>query len=246
MKILALETFARQFSIALLDTAQVVYAITSEEFADNLQPGTGDTSSLLVPMIESGLNNSGWKVKDLELIVLPVGPGSFTGLRVGVVTAKAFSYVNQTPLIGVNSLEVIAAATAAEARDFDSVSPKGELRIAINAQRQQLFCGRFDYLSPWQVKQVGETTIENRESWLDSLKDGDIVSGSGIKPLLESLEIIRSSRDVKVAHQTCWSPTAVDVGQVGRKYFEAGRKDDPWAMLPIYYRPSAAEEKAKE
>lgn len=246
LKILAMETCFREFSVALLDTSQIVYAVSASEFAKTRAPGSYGSSSLLIPMIETGLNRSGWKSKDLNLIVLPVGPGSFTGLRVGVVTAKAFSYVHQTPLIGVNSLEVIAAMTAAQSNLIGPESPPAELRIAINAQRQQLFCGRFLFQSPWQVKQLGETTIEDRTTWLDSLKTGDIVSGSGIRPLQAALVSICASRGVIVAPETCWTPTAVEVGDVGRRYFDAGRQDDPWTLLPIYYRPSAAEEKANQ
>ncbi len=246
MKILAMETFSKEFSIALLEEAQVIYAVSSEEFAKSRPPGTDGSTSLLVPMIESGFHQAGWHARDLDLIVLPVGPGSFTGLRVGVVTAKAFSFVHQTPLIGVNSLEVIAAKTAAEFQGLASDLPKREFRIAINAQRQQLFCGRFEFQAHWRLKQFGETTIEDRTAWLDSLKANDVVSGSGLKPLLDSLEQLRASRDVNIAPENCWSPTAVEVGHVGRQYFEAGRRDDPWAMLPVYYRPSAAEEKAKQ
>jgi tRNA threonylcarbamoyladenosine biosynthesis protein TsaB len=246
LKILAMETFSKEFSIALLDTSQVIYAVSADEFAQSRPPGSVGSSSILVPMIAAGLQTTGWNPRDLDLIVLPLGPGSFTGLRVGVVTAKAFSYVNRTPLIGVNSLEVIAAMTAAQFNlDQPDAAPL-ELRIAINAQRQQLFCGRFESQSPWHVNQIGETTIENRTNWLQSLSRGDIVSGSGLKPLLDSLDRVRTSRDVAVAPNHCWSPTAVEVGHVGRRYFEAGRKDDPWAMLPVYYRPSAAEEKARE
>lgn len=102
MKILALDTTAKTATVALCegtdDGVQLIAEYTLE---------TTEHSTVLLPMIESALGLTGGKV---ELYAVSVGPGSFTGVRIGVATVKGLAFADHTPTVGVSSLEAMARA----------------------------------------------------------------------------------------------------------------------------------------
>ena len=83
------------------------------------------------------------------------------------------------PVLGVNTLEVIAAQSAIGRTDGEQM-----IRPAINAQRQQLFCGEYRQANPWQMEEISPNEILDRDAWLASLTDGVVVTGAGIRPLI--------------------------------------------------------------
>ena len=101
MRILALETSLQGGSIALLEADQLAWQTDL--------PTDKRTAQTLVPAIREALENLGWSSRDVELVAVASGPGSFTGLRIGVTTAKVFAYAAGSQIIDLNTLEVIAA-----------------------------------------------------------------------------------------------------------------------------------------
>ena len=67
-----------------------------------------DHSENLVPMVKTLLDNLNLKVSDIDLYGVAIGPGSFTGLRIGIATVKAFAHVYNKPIVGVSTLEGLA------------------------------------------------------------------------------------------------------------------------------------------
>ncbi|OHB85019.1 MAG: tRNA (adenosine(37)-N6)-threonylcarbamoyltransferase complex dimerization subunit type 1 TsaB, partial [Planctomycetes bacterium RBG_16_64_12] len=105
MKVLALETTERVGSVAAMDDGNLLCEL-------KLCPKQRSAQSL-APGIKMLLERVGWQPTDVDLVATTVGPGSFTGLRVGVTTAKSFAYGVQADILGVDTLEVIAAAAPA-------------------------------------------------------------------------------------------------------------------------------------
>ena len=100
MKILALETSAVSASAALCEDETLI----AQTFSNS-----GLTHSrTLMPMVEGMLNNSGWQLSDVELVAVASGPGSFTGLRIGVAAAKGLGWAMEKPCCGVSTLEAMA------------------------------------------------------------------------------------------------------------------------------------------
>ena len=128
----------------------------------------------LAPGIESLLQQVGWEPADVNLVAVTSGPGSFTGLRVGVTTAKTFAYATGAQVLGINTLEAIAAGVG---HAHDRVS------VAIDAQRGEVSSAIY------RVSEDGPPIIETpealmtREAWLESL-DPPIAVAS---PLLQKL-----------------------------------------------------------
>lgn len=102
MKTLAIETSGSTLSIALAENGVVV----SEVFWN----AGHKHSDRLIPSIESLLAGNGWTYRDLEKIAVTTGPGSFTGIRVGMTCAKTLSQTLNIPLVGIDTLTVLEAA----------------------------------------------------------------------------------------------------------------------------------------
>lgn len=97
---LGIETSSAVSSVALMDTTKLVGELT-------VQAGLTH-SEQLVPHIELLMQQSGVAKSDIEGIAVSIGPGSFTGLRIGLGTAKALAYAWQVPLLGVMTMDVLA------------------------------------------------------------------------------------------------------------------------------------------
>jgi len=224
-RILAIETSGRHGSIATLtgepDSAKLLQqiALTSDQ----------RTAQSLAPALKSLLTHSGWTPAEIELVAVAIGPGSFTGLRIGVTTAKAFAYAVNAEAIGVNTLDVLARQAPPSAAPLWTV---------LDAQRQELFAARFITDRLGKLNADRETSIISQDRWLAGLQSGERVTGAALSRLASRLP-----DGVHVVSESLRQPMAHAVGHVAWDAYRAGRRDDFWKLAPQYYRASAAEEK---
>ncbi|REJ67255.1 MAG: tRNA (adenosine(37)-N6)-threonylcarbamoyltransferase complex dimerization subunit type 1 TsaB [Planctomycetota bacterium] len=226
MRILALETTERVGSLAVLHEGEPV--------AEARLPAEQRSAASFAVGIEQLLREVGWKTRDVQCVATCVGPGSFTGLRIGVTAAKTLAYATGAKVIGVNTLEVIALGVGQK-------TPR--LWTILDAFRGQVFAAQFSNeagpaepprtLVPTQIYEVAD--------WLNRLGPGDVVCG----PMLEKLHA-RLPAEVSASERDDWTPRAAWVGQRAWQRLAAGESDDLWQLVPNYYRASAAEEKATE
>ena len=193
-------------------------------------------SVMLAPMLQSMFKQQQIQARDLDLICLCNGPGMFTGLRVGVVTAKSLAYAGKADLVAVDALDAIAAQTFSALPEATGIN----LHVAINAQRQQLFAAQFRHLAPWRVEKHVPDQIVDQSQFVARLESGDFAAGAGLKPLIET--IAAAEPEVTITPPKTWELTAASVGQVGAAMYAAGHRDDYLKVEPLYFRPSAAEE----
>ncbi len=123
MRILAVETSSRRGSVALLEDQRLVASLEHE------QPNSH--AERLLPMVEQLLAEAGWPKSSLDRLGVGVGPGSFTGLRVGIALAEGLSVGLDRPLIGVGSLWAMAFGALAER--------PGTCCALLDARRDELF-----------------------------------------------------------------------------------------------------------
>lgn len=126
--ILALDTSAGRSSVALWQEGVLA------EAADEVD---GQQSRTLVPLVEQVLGKAGKTYEACDLVACAVGPGGFTSVRVGVAAARAIALVSAKPMVGVNSLEVLAFSSEIQ----------GDVVAVIDAHRQQFYAQRFRCLA---------------------------------------------------------------------------------------------------
>lgn len=219
--ILALETSGRRGGVAVLRGEKLL--------ANGEIPADARTAATLTPLIAEQLEQAHLTLQQINLTAVPSGPGSFTGLRVGVTTAKTLAYVLGCDVLGLNTLEVIAQQVPAE---VDAVW------AVLDAQRQQLFAARFERDPCGRMRPVESTAIIDNADWLARLRGGESVTGPGLRRLQDRL-----GSDVHVVDSQFWEPRAETVARLAKRHYDAGRRDDFWKLVPQYFRQSAAEEK---
>ncbi len=221
MRILALDTSETLGSVAALADGALL--------AEILLPREQGTARSLAPALATLLEQVGWKPRDVQLVAVTIGPGSFTGLRVGVMTAKAFAYSVEAEILGLDTLESIAEAAPPDIQT---------LCVASDAQRQEVVAGIFrrDATGLWTTVEAPHLTAA--DAWLAGLPPGSELAGSALGKLAGRLP-----EHVKALAPEYWRVRASAVGRLAARRYAAGQRDDLWLLAPRYYRRSAAEEK---
>jgi tRNA threonylcarbamoyladenosine biosynthesis protein TsaB len=220
MRILALETSGNSGSVAALEASQLVL--------EQPLPNGSRSAQSLTPGITALLAEVGWTVAQVDLIAVTQGPGSFTGLRIGITTAKTLAYAVGAQVIGVNTLEVIA---------WQVPATWPALWTVLDAQRGELFAARFVPGARDRWNAPAEVQVVDRDAWLDQLAAAEAVSG----PWLEC-SAVGMRPDVTIVDRQFWMPRADMVGRLGHAQFLAAGHDDLFQLSPRYFRRAAAED----
>ena len=184
----------------------------------------------LVIQIRDMFNRLGLRFSMLDAVAVSVGPGSFTGLRVGVVCAKTLAYATGCRLAAVDTLEAIAANSPPEVASVNVID---------DAQRGDIFVATYHRSSDVGWLRNAPPAIFRADAWLASLTEGEIVSGPGLANYCDS-----AGRIWRCLPETLWTPRARTVATIGALQIERGLSADCAALEPFYVRRSAAEEKA--
>jgi tRNA threonylcarbamoyladenosine biosynthesis protein TsaB len=182
----------------------------------------------LVLQIGILLREAGHRVRDLEAIAVSIGPGSFTGLRVGVVCAKTLAYATDCRLAAVDTLRAIAANSPA---DVDRV------HVMADALRGDAYVATYRFSGGvWSTEQP--PAIAAAEAWLADRRAGEVISGPGLAVYAQSVP--PACRQLPAEN---WTPRAPVIAQLGLLQLESGDVADVASVEPFYLRRSAAEER---
>lgn len=183
----------------------------------------------LIPSIHALLADAGLRACNLDGIAVGLGPGSYTGLRIGLTAAKTLAYALAKPLVTLDSLEIVARG-----------APHDVLQISVvaDAQRGDLFVADFERQEAGaHLQRSAFTRVESLESWQRGLHPGTFVIG----PALE-----RATFAVPPGAIRCQMPVNTPQGQpllqLANEAFLAGAFAEPWFLEPVYLRRSAAED----
>jgi tRNA threonylcarbamoyladenosine biosynthesis protein TsaB len=200
------------------------------------------SAQTLAPAMIEALSMASVAPKQVQLVATTIGPGSFTGLRVGVTTAKTFAYAVGADVLGISTLETIAQQSLAA----ELPGQVGEIQAILHAERKEVFVGRFaieregkEEAGAIQLRRLDVDRVLTGETWLAGLTSKVLVTGPGLKRWHDRLPSA-----IEVASDDVWQPRATTVGKMAWRDYRQGRRDDYWKISPIYLRPSYAEEKA--
>lgn len=229
MKTLAIDTSLAAGSVAALD---------GDRGAARPLGAAGEHARLVAAALAEAAAELGWRPRDAELVAVVRGPGSFTGLRVGVATAKGLAWATGARLVGVSGVEVVARLAHATAG-----WPEAPIHVAYDAGRGEVFATTAlpatTSPSGWNA---GPGRLVPHADWIDSLAPGALVAGPALD--LEACGPLLATRpDLRLAPPSARTPSAAAAGAVALFHAAAGSRDDPFTLVPDYVRPSYAEER---
>ncbi|MCC3359704.1 tRNA (adenosine(37)-N6)-threonylcarbamoyltransferase complex dimerization subunit type 1 TsaB [Bacillus sp. REN16] len=221
MKVLAIDTSNYVLGVALVDEAKVI-----GEVITNLPK---NHSVRVMPTIEHLMKECDIKPKELDRIVVAMGPGSYTGVRIGVTIAKTLAWSLQIPLAGVSSLEALAA----NGRYFN-----GFISPLFDARRGQVYTGLYQYEEE-NLNSIEEDKIILLSEWVEELKKKEtpvLFIGNDLVIHKEQIETDLGQL-AYVAPYTDWNPRPSELAELGLKKEPV----DVHTFVPNYIRLAEAE-----
>jgi tRNA threonylcarbamoyladenosine biosynthesis protein TsaB len=181
----------------------------------------------LAPAVHELLVGQGWQPGDVQAVVVGRGPGSYTGLRVGAMSAKAFAYATGAALLGIETFAVILAQASPDL-------PR--LAVLADAQQDKVYIQEFEHARP-----ASPLRILPFEAWLQAAPTPLWLTGPGLRKWGS-----HHAPGVTPLDPSLWDPRPESLLQLGLARFQRGERDDVWTLEPIDLRPSAAEEQWKK
>jgi tRNA threonylcarbamoyladenosine biosynthesis protein TsaB len=222
--VLGLETSGAQGGVALLRGAEVL----SREL---LSAAGGRHGRELHVALDRILRDAGAAPRDVDLVAVSVGPGSFTGLRLGVVAAKTWAYAADCRLAAVPTFEALAAPWNEGGVD----ARRGW--VLADALRGDLFAQPFGR-STGRWAPAGPLQLLSAEAWLAQTTPGESVLGPAVSAWRDRL----MARGLVLGPGEGGAPDPVAVARCGLERAQRGDLADPSNLTPLYVRRSAAEE----
>ena len=229
MKIIALESSAVTASAAVAEDDRLL--------AQSFQNSGLTHSATLMPMVSDLLKNTGLTLDEMDVVAVAAGPGSFTGVRIGVAAAKGLAWPGDKPCAPCSTLESMA---------WQCVHMGGEICAAMDARRNQVYCARFR-AENGELKRL----TDDRAMGLDELVSEIRVSGKLqtlvgdgahlVQKALEEAGLPCAPMPPHLIYQTAWG-----VARCALRMAQEGRLVSAAAMAPSYHRLSQAERERLE
>ena len=223
MKILAIDTSSKICSVAILEDDNVI-----------LEEHTNDEkthSQNLMPLVDEVFKKSNLSLDDINLLACCLGPGSFTGIRIGLATIKAFSDAKDIPTVGVSSLESLAY----------NISQNGLIVSLIDAKNDNVYFSLHSF-DGTNYTQIGEYESDNVISILKRLSTYDeplLFVGNGSTIHHDAIQTFVKNPLFATEEENL--QTSISIGKSAYKKFKNGIHGDSNSILPIYLKKSQAE-----
>ena len=213
--LLALDTATRKIGIALYDGTQVLHeAVWQSPFRHTVE---------LTPAIQQALERTDTDMGDVKAIGLTLGPGSYTGLRIGAAAAKGLALARNIPLIAVSTFEVAAFAVP--------VNAEYRLATVLEAGRGRLAVGWFAAEdNAWQTD--GEPDLVTPMEFAKKIKQPTLVVGELNEEALKVLG--RKRKNVEIASPANSLRRPAFLAELAWQRWQAGDVDDPETLAPVY------------
>ncbi len=223
MKVIGIETSGSVGSVAVCNDDTIVGKKT---FGKKLNHGKEIVSSL-----KGIFDEIKWEPNDADLIAVSIGPGSYTGLRIGITCAKTLAYGLGRPVIDVPTLDVLAENVKNDVENFCPV---------IDAKRKKVYACIYAG-NDTEKKRITDFLIISPEELVSILPESVLLFGDGVVPYKD----IFAQKKVIIMNGKLGIADAVNVAKLGLKRYEQGKRCEINLLAPLYLRRSEAEERLK-
>lgn len=252
MKTLAIDTSSKRCSVCIFDDNNILTNLFNDDERTH--------SVKLMPMIDKAFRETSLTLDDISLLSCAIGPGSFTGVRIGVATIKAFADVKKIPIVGVSSLESLAY----NVKEM-SLNSGALVCSLIDAKNENVYCGLYSFSEDTctqeaifaenihtTVNKISEflnnSNVENssgvEKKYSKSNFSNIIFVGDGSKVYSELLS--SSFKNSTFASDEQNIQNGVSLAKAGLAKFEKGQYGDSSSISPIYLKKSQAERTLEE
>lgn len=221
MLLLAIDTSGKQGSIALVRTGEPVADGGDFEVIEIAPLAGGTFSAQLIPQVSELLSSNGFMKTAIGAFAVAAGPGSFTGLRIGLAAVKALAEVLGKPIAAVSLLEVCAFASGVQ----------GKVMAALDAGRSEVYVGEYEI--PVDAGQVPKEHMLTRNEFLAQAKGRKVVTPDSV------LAEVASAAGLTVSALAPIS--AADVARLGWRKIQSGETVTPDQLEANYIRRTDAE-----
>jgi tRNA threonylcarbamoyladenosine biosynthesis protein TsaB len=218
MRILCVDTSSKEIAIGLFDGAKTL----SEEYIN----ASRNYNSVLMPIIKATLDKAGLRPADIDIFASTLGPGSFTGIRVGMAAMKGFSQALDRGFAGATTLELLAAG----------LKPPVSCWAALDAGRGEVYAAYFK-VNRAGSREMGPFKLETLEKFASRVKRGAIVATLSRETIGGRLRELKSSINIAEAEHIS---VRVFNGIILEKRKVPARKE-LYEAAPVYIRASEAE-----
>jgi len=225
MNILAIESSAITASVAILTDTCVIAEYTINHKKTH--------SQTLLPMIAEICKMTDTAVEALDLIAVSIGPGSYTGLRIGVATGKGIALAVHKKMIAVPTLEAMA---------YNLYHTEKYVCPIMDAKRQHLYCGIYHFKNGELKTKLSQSILSYEElaADLNKMNQSVVFVGDGIAVAKDYIEThLECPYALAPAHLS--TQRAASIGVYAKYLYEQGKAIDAAEVVPNYLRPSQAE-----
>jgi len=220
MRVLAIDTSSKVLGVAVLDEDG-----REVEFNHSFELRH---ASHLIPTIKKLLDFANLKLKDLDAYCISIGPGSFTGLRIGVSTVKALNIVYNKKIIAVPSLDVLA---------YNIPYTKATICVAIDAKKEKFYSCFYKYKGT-ALKRFSTCKLMGLDELSERIQAARpiVLLGDGIDKLKTKDQNPKSG--IKITKQELWLPRAMTTARIGLEMLKKGKVvKDADKLTPLYLHP---------
>ena len=224
MKILAIDTSSKICSISILEDKNVIIEKHNDDEKTHSQK--------LMPLIDEIFKESNLTLDDIDLLACSQGPGSFTGIRIGISTVKAFADVKHIPIIGVTSLESLSY----------NVNTEGLIASLIDAKHDNVYFALYK-LSNNEHHIVHAPTSAEITSVIATLKsfDNSTITFVGDGSIVHKELLEKEIKNCKFASAEECNQTSVSIGISAFNKYNSSTYKPSYTLSPIYLKKSQAE-----
>ena len=229
MKILAIDSSAISAGCAVAEDDNII----AESF---VRVGLTHSETLL-PLVAGTLANARLTPADIDCYAVAAGPGSFTGIRIGVAAVKGMAFTASTPCIGVSTLEAIA---------WDCLGLDGVICAVMDARRQQVYNALFTFEDGRLVRLCEDRAISIEELTNElTYEDGRVtLAGDGAKLCYDAMR--EALPDIRLAPEHIRFQRGFGVAKAAQRVFAQQGAQSPEELVPTYLRLSQAERELKK
>lgn len=241
MKILAIDTSSKVCSVAITEDMKKIVELHSDDERTH--------SVKLMPMINEAFHSTDLALSDMDLLACSLGPGSFTGVRIGISTMKAFTDVTNIPVVGVSSLEGLAYNT------IDKSIPALQLANTlfcsmIDAKNHNVYCGLYRYYNNC-LNQITDLIAEDIDTVISKINtiihtfdnqfNQIVFVGDGTVTYHEQLEKEIQYNQLSFSALSQNDTNSVSIAKAAYIKYKNGESGDTHVLSPLYLRKSQAE-----